>query len=170
MKSDASARTNYLPAPLLEKFRAPHEQHVEGGRPCYTDPAGVSVELVFHQEEGRPWASEADLDRWGTFLASASVSPMRVHDQRHTAATMLLLQGVYKRVVMEMMGWSQMSMLNRYQQVMEDLLRDTSGKMDDALFGGSPAPEPEPTPHPEPEREPESTVVSFVDFAARRAG
>lgn len=164
VKSDASARTNYLPAPLLEKFRALHVQHVEAGRPSYVDPAGTSVELVFHQGDGRPWTSEADLDRWRAFLASAGVSPMRVHDQRHTAATMLLLQGVDKRVVMEMMGWSQMSMLNRYQHVMEDLLRDASGKMGDALFGGSSAPEPEPTP------EADSTVVSFADFAARRAG
>ncbi len=83
---------------------------------------------------------------------------------------MLLLQGMDKRMVMARMGWSQMSMLNRYQHVMEDLLREASGKMGDALFGGSPAPDPEPTPPPEPEPAADSTVISSAEFAVCRAG
>lgn len=38
---------------------------------------------------------------------------VRVHDVRHTAATLLLLMGVNGRMVMDMMGWSVASMFKR---------------------------------------------------------
>jgi hypothetical protein len=39
----------------------------------------------------------------------------RVHDLRHSTATYLLVAGVDPRIVMQIMGWSQVSMLKRYQ-------------------------------------------------------
>jgi site-specific recombinase XerD len=39
---------------------------------------------------------------------------LRVHDARHTAATLLLAQGVDQRVVMEILGHSQISMTSHY--------------------------------------------------------
>ncbi|MER5607018.1 tyrosine-type recombinase/integrase [Micromonospora tulbaghiae] len=40
----------------------------------------------------------------------------RLHDARHTAATVLLVLGVFGRVVMGIMGWSNSAMAVRYQQ------------------------------------------------------
>lgn len=45
----------------------------------------------------------------------------RLHDARHTAATMLLLLGVLSRAVTDIMGWSQASMTTRYQHVTPEL-------------------------------------------------
>jgi integrase len=39
----------------------------------------------------------------------------RLHDARHTAATVLLLLGVAERTVMGVMGWSNTAMAARYQ-------------------------------------------------------
>jgi integrase len=52
-----------------------------------------------------------------TLLAGANVRDARLHDARHTAATMLLVLGVPTQAVMEVMGWSQMGMTTRYQHV-----------------------------------------------------
>ena len=59
---------------------------------------------------------------------------MRIHDLRHTCASLLLTQGVHPRVVMETLGHSQISVtMNTYTHVMPTLLRDAADKMD-AIF------------------------------------
>jgi integrase len=55
-------------------------------------------------------------------LANAGLPPARVHDLRHGTATYLLGAGVQPRVVMAIMGWSQVSMLKRYQHVLDSML------------------------------------------------
>ncbi len=43
-------------------------------------------------------------------LVAANVRKARLHDARHTAATILLVLNVPVRAVMEIMGWSEASM------------------------------------------------------------
>jgi integrase len=57
----------------------------------------------------------------------------RVHDTRHTTATYLLAAGVDPRIVMAIMGSSQMSMLTRYQHVFPSMLRDAATRLE-AVF------------------------------------
>jgi integrase len=42
-------------------------------------------------------------------LTAAKLPPMRIHDLRHTCASLLMAQGVHPRVVMETLGHSQIS-------------------------------------------------------------
>jgi site-specific recombinase XerD len=50
----------------------------------------------------------------------------RVRDLRHSSATYLLAAGVDPRIVMQIMGWSQVSMLERYQHVLPAMLDDAA--------------------------------------------
>ena len=45
-------------------------------------------------------------NEWKALLTDAGVRDARLHDARHTAATVLLLLGVPSATVMEIMGWS----------------------------------------------------------------
>ena len=59
---------------------------------------------------------------------------MRIHDLRHSCATLLLAQGVNPRVVMETLGHSQVSLtLNTYSHVLPSLQRDAAARMNDVL-------------------------------------
>ncbi len=59
---------------------------------------------------------------------------MRIHDLRHTAATLLLAQGVHPRVVMETLGHSQVSLtLDTYSHVLPSLQAEAAKRMDDAI-------------------------------------
>ncbi len=60
----------------------------------------------------------------------------RLHDARHTAASLLLQQGVPARVVMEILGHSQISLtLDTYSHVVSELAHDAALRMGEALWG-----------------------------------
>jgi len=62
------------------------------------------------------------------------VRELRLHDARHSAATMLLVLGVPERTVMGVMGWSSTSMAARYQHVTDPIRRDVAARMGDLLW------------------------------------
>jgi len=91
--------------------------------------------FVCTQPNGRPVDPRADLREWKDVLAAAGVRESRLHDARHTAATFLLVQGVDARVVMELMGWSSIAMLKRYQHVIDQLRNEAAEKVGTYLYG-----------------------------------
>ena len=106
-KTKRSERTIALPMPLVaalhthkaaqpgERMLAAHEWHDD--------------DLVFAQPNGRPIdKKKTDYDDWCALLQRAGVRHVRLHDGRHTAATLLLSEDVHPRVVMELLGHSQM--------------------------------------------------------------
>jgi integrase len=67
-------------------------------------------------------------------LTRAKLPPQRFHDLRHAAASLLLAQGVDPRVVMEVLGHSQISLtLNTHSHVMPELQQDAAKLMDALL-------------------------------------
>ena len=56
-------------------------------------------------------------------------------DARHTAATLLLAQGVDQRVVMEILGHSQISMTSKYAHVLPEVMSDAAERIGRALWG-----------------------------------
>ena len=63
-------------------------------------------------------------------LASAGLPRIRLHDLRHSCATLLLARGVGPRVVMETLGHSQVSLtLNTCSHVLPVLQRDAADKI-----------------------------------------
>ena len=64
----------------------------------------------------------------------AKLPNIRLHDLRHSCATLLLAQGVNPRVVMETLGHSQVSLtLNTYSHVLPALQQDAAARMDAIL-------------------------------------
>ena len=59
-----------------------------------------------------------------------------MHDMRHTCASLLLAQGVPARVVMEVLGHSQLGItMNLYSHVMPSALREAADAIDRVLGG-----------------------------------
>jgi site-specific recombinase XerD len=69
--------------------------------------------------------------------AESGIRQVRVHDARHTAATLLLAQGVDQRVVMEILGHSQISMTSKYAHVLPQVMTDAAERIGRALWGDS---------------------------------
>lgn len=144
-KSENSFRTIALPPQILAALRTQQAKHArwaaqDGNRATWTCPAGETLDLVFKQRNGRPTDMSTDWADFQYLLAQAGLEPMRVHDLRHTAATMLLVQRIDPRVVMDIMGWSQTAMLTRYQHVLTELQTEAVTKVANAITPLTPEP------------------------------
>jgi integrase len=89
---------------------------------------------MFTQPTGQPIDPRRDLADWKALLEEAGVRNARLHDARHTAATVLLLLGVPERAVMEFMGWSNTAMTKRYQHITAVLRNDIAKRLSGFLW------------------------------------
>lgn len=106
-KRRAGLRTLVLPGTLLARLRA-HRRGQTAQR-LAAGPAWQDLDFLVAQTEGRPGTVGAPEDwrAWKPLLVQAEVRPARLHDARHTAGTLLLLQqGVFPRVAMQLLGHS----------------------------------------------------------------
>lgn len=127
VKSRAGKRGFVLPDELFELL-SKHEEVQKRER----EHAGNQWQeggWMFTQPNGRPLDPRRDLTEWKSILAEAGVRDARLHDARHTAATVLLLLGVPDRVVMDHMGWSTVTMKQRYMHVTDGLRHDVAKQL-----------------------------------------
>lgn len=83
----------------------------------------------FATPTGGPVSLNTDFHEWKALLKEAKVRSGRLHDARHTAATVLLILGVPERAVMGIMGWSTTSMAARYQHITDPVRQDIAERV-----------------------------------------
>jgi integrase len=131
-KSRAGKRTVGLPDPLIDLFRA-HKlaQDAErlAARQLWQDEG-----WVFAKPDGRPINPNTDYHEWKALLAGAGLRAARLHDARHTAATVLLILGVPTATAMALMGWSSAAMATRYQHLIDSIRRDVAKQVGGLLW------------------------------------
>jgi integrase len=92
--------------------------------------------LVFCQWNGKPIDPRRDWGEWGEILEASGLPPQRLHAMRHSAASLLILQGVPVPVVQKMLGHSDIRVTQGYVHVAEAQMRDASGRMARAMRPG----------------------------------
>lgn len=133
-KTPRSRRTVALPGPLTVALRKHRETQDFERMVAGSD--WQDFDLVFAQPNGRPLDKHSDYEAWTRLLADAGVRHIRLHDGRHTAATLLLTAGVHPRVVMELLGHSQMrTTTDIYSHVMPALAQEAADRMGTTLWG-----------------------------------
>ena len=121
-KAERSRRTLALPEQLVAALRTHRATQLE--ERIAAGPLWEDNDLVFAQANGRPIERKSDWHSWKALLREAGVREVRLHDGRHTAATLLLSEGVHPRVVMEVLGHAQMrTTTDTYSHVMPALGR-----------------------------------------------
>ena len=90
--------------------------------------------LVVAQANGRPIDRRTNHDVGTRLLLKAGVRHVRLHDGRHTAATLLLSGTVHPRVVLEPLDHSRMrTTMDIYSHVMPALAREAAHRMSTLL-------------------------------------
>ena len=93
-----------------------------------------SHDLVFTTALGRPLYGTDVTKTFQRLTTRAGLRRMRFHDLRHGYASLLLVEGIPPRVVMEMLGHSTIALtMNTYSHVIPDLTRDAAQGIDRVL-------------------------------------
>ncbi|WTJ47544.1 site-specific integrase [Streptomyces atratus] len=135
VKSRAGQRPIGAPAELMELLRRHREEQVRErtlARDLWTEKG-----YVFTSPVGEPLSPNTDFHKWKDLLKAAGVRDGRLHDARHTAATVLLILGVSDAVVDAIMGWEpgkSARMRRRYQHLTSPVLQQTAAKVGSLLW------------------------------------
>ena len=127
VKTRAGRRTVGLPAPLvalLHKHRAEQAAELAPAGQLWRDEG-----WVFATPIGEATNHNTDYRRWKALLKNAGLREARLHDARHTAATVLLILRQPERTVMSLMGWSSSDMTKRYQHVTDTVRADVASQV-----------------------------------------
>lgn len=91
---------------------------------------------VFKTSNNTPFSPRNIERHFVKILDKANLPHIRFHDLRHTAATLLLMEGVHPKVVQEMLGHSQIGItLDIYSHVLPSMQKEAADKMNN-LFNG----------------------------------
>lgn len=136
-KSRAGRRAVGLPdelVTLLARHREEQERERVTAAQLWRDSG-----YVFTTQVGEPVNPNTDYHHWKRLLADAGLRDGRLHDARHTAATVLLILGVPERAVMGLMGWSTTAMAARYQHVTGLVRGDVAQRVGGLIWGAEDA-------------------------------
>ncbi len=93
--------------------------------------------LLFTTTTGTPLDGRNVNSQFQKAPVKAGLSHIRFHDLRHTCASLLLAQEAHPRMVMDILGHSQIGLtMNTYSQVIPDLQREAAREMGALLAGG----------------------------------
>jgi integrase len=131
-KSRAGRRRIGLPDQLVSLLRQ-HKRAQDAERAkaaqLWTDGG-----WVFATPTGGPLNPRTDYTEWKRLLKAAGLRDGRLHDARHTAATVLLVLEIAERAVMGIMGWSDSGMAKRYQHLTAQVRRDVAERVGGLLW------------------------------------
>jgi len=131
-KSAAGKRVIVLSTPMVEKLR----EHMA----CQQEARQIAGsnwqenDLIFSSPTGNPLHSRYVYQDFKNMLKKAGLPDMRFHDLRHTAATLMLQQGIHPKIVQECLGHSDISLtLNTYSHVLPSMQEDAAEKMGELM-------------------------------------
>jgi integrase len=131
-KTTHGRRTLDVPASLVAALRSHRARQLE--ERLVAGDQWDDDNLVFCTPLGGPLIGTQVTKHLQQLAQTAKIPPLRFHDLRHTCATLLLAQQVPARVVMELLGHSQISLtMNLYSHVLPALRKEAAERMEVAL-------------------------------------
>ncbi len=142
-KTKKSRRTIDLPqvtrsALAAHRMRQDQERHLAGSRwkvpMVHCEGRYEPVEdFVFTSSVGTP-LDGCNVTKWfQKLLKNAKLPHHRFHDLRHTAATLLAVQGVHPKTIQSVLGWDQAAMMDRYGHFVDEMRKAAADGMDAIL-------------------------------------
>lgn len=127
-KTERSRRTVHLADGTVVSLREQRRQQLE--ERLAAGPVWQGMGLVFATVSGKPIDAWRVNESFRKALERANLPKIRVHDLRHTAATLLLAQGTHPKVVQELLGHSTITLtLDTYSHVIPALHEEVAAKM-----------------------------------------
>ena len=98
-------------------------------------PALSDSDLVFSHYDGSPLLPNSVTHAWIKLVRRCGLHGIRLHDARHTHASLLLKQGVHPKIVQERLGHGSIQItLDTYSHVAPGLQQAAANKFDDIVL------------------------------------
>lgn len=131
-KTANSQRTIVVPAFLLELLKAHKREKAKDRMKAADRWEGGHYNFVFSTWNGKPHYPDFITRWWSRFTKRKELKHIRFHDLRHTAATLLINQGVPAKVISERLGHADIrTTMNVYGKYTEEGDRAASDKLQD---------------------------------------
>jgi integrase len=131
-KSAKSKRTIALSSFAIVALNV-HREKQEAIRAMLGTPL-TDADLVFSTIEGKPLRPNTVTRAWTTIAARAGVKVIRLHDARHSHASLMLKAGIHPKIVQERLGHSTIAMtLDTYSHVTPGLQQAAAESFDRLL-------------------------------------
>lgn len=121
-----------IPKELVAELR--RHKEIQELEKAMAEDAYAAHDLVFAELDGSPIDPARDWAEWKDLLKAAGVREARVHDARHTAATLMLAQGVPIEVVQEVLRHSSIVVTRGYQHVASEMAKAATDRMGASLL------------------------------------
>jgi integrase len=132
VKTRAGKRRLSLSASTTEALRA--HRHAQVAQRLALGGAWTDENRVFERGDGRRLRPDVLHRRFKKRIARAGVPDIRLHDLRHTAATLMLANGENPKIVAERLGHSSIAItMDLYSHVTEDMQRAAAERLDSLL-------------------------------------
>ena len=90
--------------------------------------------LIFVKENGDPYLPAYVTRRFNKVAKKINLEEFRLHDLRHTHATLMLKAGVHPKIVQERLGHSSITQtLDTYSHVIPSMQKEAVKKLDNIL-------------------------------------
>jgi integrase len=133
-KTRSSRRTVSLDPTTVAVLRAHRSRQLE--ERLAWGPTWQDSRHVFCSEDGQPVHPQRITKAFDRMVAVHGLPKIRLHDLRHTSASLALLAGVHPKVVSERMGHANVGItLDTYSHVVKGMQEEAAVKVAELLFG-----------------------------------
>ena len=128
-KSQAGKRAVFLSSIAVSRLRS--HRVIQAYERLFAGERWQENDLLFPSSIGTPWDPRNLYKQFKILLRQAALPDIRFHDLRHTAATLMLQQGIHPKVVQERLGHADISLtLTTYSHVLPDIQEEAAEKFD----------------------------------------
>ena len=113
---------------VLKSAKAEHCAKVLSGQMQHTD-------YVIHKSNGEPYNPDSITQKWERFLEKNNLRKLRLHDLRHSCATLMIANGIDPKTVQYRLGHADISItMNTYAHCTPQMDQAAAQTMDKVVF------------------------------------
>ncbi|WP_305455495.1 site-specific integrase [Bacillus mycoides] len=134
-KNEASVRSLHIPTVLIEELES-HKKLIRQEKLIYGEDY-TDLDLVLPTIHGRPLEPRSFRRAFYSLTKHLELPQIRIHDLRHTHATVLIQQNINVKLISERLGHTDIgTTLNTYSHVLPSMQKSVAERLNE-LFSGS---------------------------------
>ncbi|KQL44589.1 integrase [Brevibacillus choshinensis] len=130
-KTEESERIVVMPDWYIRELKDYYNEWKKVQQQCGDQWTAGNRQYVFHNGIGKPYYHTTPTATWHTFIKRHGLKHIRLHDLRHTAATLLIDAGVGLKAIQERLGHTKhQTTADLYAHVTKKVSREAAEKLD----------------------------------------